>query len=109
MNRKILKRRLAAQDIVELAAYIAQDSIQAAERFLEATENAFHFLAESPGAGARRTFKDPDLSDIRMWPIRGFDKHLVFYREDPSGIEVIRVLHAARDIPALFRKPPSHS
>jgi len=100
VSPKIARRDRAVQDIVELADFIALDSIQAADRFLEATEGAFHLLAENPNAGAQRTFHSATLRGIRMWPIRGFEKHLIFYRRIPDGIEVVRVLHTARDISA---------
>jgi plasmid stabilization system protein ParE len=34
--------------------------------------------------------------------IHDFSKYLVFYRPTQSGIEVVRVLHASRDIETLF-------
>jgi len=105
---KIRKRRLAVRDILEQADHIARDSIEAADGFIQAAEKAFHLLAENPRAGARRTFSNPAFADIRMWPIRGFEKHLVFYREIPNGVEVIRVLHAARDLPSLFSEQSNH-
>jgi toxin ParE1/3/4 len=37
-----------------------------------------------------------------MWRVAGFPNHLIFYRPVESGVEVIRVLHAKRDIEALF-------
>ena len=33
-----------------------------------------------------------------MLPVKGFDRHLVFYRPTGAGIEIIRVYHAARDV-----------
>jgi toxin ParE1/3/4 len=33
-----------------------------------------------------------------LWRANGFDSHLIFYRARESGIEIIRVLHGARDI-----------
>ena len=40
--------------------------------------------------------------DVRMWRVTGFPSHLIFYRQTEGGIEIIRVLHAKRDIDALF-------
>ena len=37
-----------------------------------------------------------------MWRVAGFPNHLIFYRPIESGVEVIRVLHASRDIESLF-------
>ena len=37
-----------------------------------------------------------------MWQVRGFEKHLIFYRPIKDGIEIIRVLHASRDLVAVL-------
>ncbi len=39
-----------------------------------------------------------------MWPIRGFENYLVFYRPIEEGIEVTRVLHGARDIRGILEE-----
>ena len=52
--------------------------------------------------GAARKYDDAALADVRMWHVVGFPNHLIFYRPTESGIEVIRVLHAKRDIESLF-------
>jgi toxin ParE1/3/4 len=87
----------AAADLREQRDYIAQDNFASAERFLAAAEEAFERLATMPGMGVVRTVRNPRLGRIRQWPIRGFERHLIFYRETEAGIEVVRVLHGARD------------
>jgi len=52
--------------------------------------------------GPLRTFGRIDLSGLRSLPVQGFEKHLVFYRPPKEGIEVVRVLHGARDLDLLF-------
>ena len=52
--------------------------------------------------GVKRSFRHASLQDLRMHPVRGFERHLVFYRERDDGIEVVRVLHGARDILSLM-------
>ena len=37
-----------------------------------------------------------------MWPVAG-SAHLIFYLERADHIDIVRVLHSARDIPALLR------
>jgi len=44
------------------------------------------------------------MSGSRVFPVRGFGKHLVFYRPVEDGIEILRVIHGARDIEALFEE-----
>lgn len=102
MTCKLVKRERAKRDLIELATAIAQDNLEAAERFLDAAEAAFRFLARTPGAGATREYLNPALKGLRMWPIQGFEKHLVFYRATPGKLDIIRVLHAARDIAAVL-------
>ena len=44
----------------------------------------------------------PDLAPgLRASPVGNY---VIFYRPIHDGIEVVRVLHGARDIPAVFRK-----
>ena len=46
---------------------------------------------------------DPACADVRVWHIKGFPDHLVFYRPHPTCVEIIHVLHGAQDIPAILR------
>ena len=52
--------------------------------------------------GAARPYRDPALEGLRMHPVRGFSEHLIFYLPLPDGIEIVRVLHAKRNIRRLF-------
>lgn len=102
MTLNIVKRDKAKHDLIDLADYLARDDIEVAERFIDAAENAFHFLSGTPGAGALREYDSPTLSELRMWPIRDFEKHLIFYRQTSDSIEIVPVIHSARDIEAIF-------
>lgn len=42
------------------------------------------------------------LANIRQQPIKGFKNYLVFYRSTDSAVEILRVIHGARDIPAIL-------
>ena len=46
---------------------------------------------------------DVDRS-LRFWPLAHYP-HLVFYVERPEHIDVWRVLHGQRDIPAWMQEP----
>ena len=92
----------ARSDLLEHFGFIARDNVDAAERFLLAAEETFQQLARRPTIGRVRAFDHPRLVGLRSWPVRGFKRHLIFYRPTESGIEVIRVLHGARDLPTIF-------
>lgn len=52
----------------------------------------------NPHIGPARAFENPELKDVRLWLVRGFDKYLIFYRATAEVVEILRVLHSARDI-----------
>lgn len=81
-------------------------------RFLEAAQGTFGALAGSPELGGLFKSRNPLFSGIRIWPIKGFRNILTFYRPIEGGVEIIRVVHGARDFTALFGEhgapsPPS--
>ncbi len=39
---------------------------------------------------------------MRKWTVKGFERYLIFYRYTDEYVEVVRVIHAARDIPSIF-------
>ena len=67
-----------------------------------AAEATFRLLAEQPEMGARAEFDSPLLKGMRMFPLKRFPKYLAFYRAAKSGIDVVRVIHNARNIDSLF-------
>jgi toxin ParE1/3/4 len=101
--RKCILLEAADDDLGEAFAYIARDSVDAATRFLDAVRRDAEKLAVMPGMGALRDFARPDLKDVRSWPVTGFRNFLIFYRPLADGIEVIRVVHGARDLDRIFR------
>jgi len=94
----------AERDLWDIAHYIAQDSFNSAERFLERVEEAFNVLATMPSIGMAYSLQHSSLKDLRRWPVKQFENYLIFYRiiEETVPIEIIRVVHGARDLPSLF-------
>ncbi len=99
---RVIRSPQAKLDLVEQAVWIAADNLDAAERFLTAAERAFEELASLPSVGRERRFRSPELAGVRSLPIPGFENWLIFYRPMDVGIQVIRVLHGARDIDSIF-------
>ncbi len=104
MKGRILIRPRAAQDIVDQAVYIADNNVDAATRFIDSVELTLQVLADLPHLGAKRSFEHPELAGVRMKPVQSFPMHLLFYRELEGGIELIRLLHAHRDIPDVLNE-----
>jgi len=94
----------AQRDIDEHALFIAGENLDAGLRFLDAIDHARAELTRHPEIGAPRRFDSPALSELRVWPIPRFEHWLIFYQIDASNLTVIRVLHAARNIPSILQE-----
>jgi len=96
MRTKVLFTSPARIDISGIAAYIAEDSIKAAEKFYDTVQAKCEELAQMPKMGKLRKELHPS---VRSFP---FGSHVIFYIAQDDMIIVLRVLHGARDIPSLF-------
>lgn len=101
---EVNKRPIVIRDLIEQATYIAQDNLDTAERFLVVAEETFQLLGRMPGIGKLCRFSNPQLSSIRQYPVKGFKNYLIFYRATASEVEVLRVLHGARDMEAILEE-----
>jgi toxin ParE1/3/4 len=95
----------AQHDIDDTAAqYLEEAGEEVALRFLAAVDDAFDLLSRNPGLGSPRHATVLQLPGIRCWPLRPWPQ-LVFYVEREQAVDVFRVLHGARDIPATLIEP----
>ena len=98
MKRAIIRLPPARADLRAIALYIGRRSTRSAGRFLLAAERTFAQLAAHPGIGAPHLTGNPRLADLRVSPVTRFRSYLIFYRATDDRLEVLRVLHAARDV-----------
>ncbi|NHZ34096.1 type II toxin-antitoxin system RelE/ParE family toxin [Massilia rubra] len=90
-------RPRARIDLDEIWDFIAQDSVTQADAFIGRMSATIQLLAQQPDLGRLRE----DLSHgVRSFP---FERYVVFYLPTKSGVELVRVLHGARDVEALLR------
>jgi toxin ParE1/3/4 len=92
----IVKSPKAKSDLVEIWSYIADDSEIRADAFIQTIDKKFHSLINVPFLGIAR---DEIETDLRSFPV---GRYVIFYRRIPEGIEIIRVLHGARDLNIIF-------
>ena len=96
-------RALARRDVEATGAYDAREAGGAVSSgFYIALDKAVTLLQQEPDAGSLRWSHDANLTGLRSWPLTGFP-YLVFYTQGPRGIDVTRVLHTSRDIPATLQ------
>ena len=99
---EVIYFRKAQEDIDDITYYIAQDNLEAAVAFFEAVETTCAMLSTMPGIGSARDFRNPRFAGLRMFPVKKFENFLIFYQSTEEEILIVRVLHGARDIAALF-------
>jgi toxin ParE1/3/4 len=95
---RILLSEYVEPELTAIWEHIAMDDIDAADRFLEAAYHTFQTLVGMPGIGRIRQFPQKRLCDLRSFRVRGFENFLIFYGTMPGGIEVLHILHGARDL-----------
>jgi toxin ParE1/3/4 len=103
--KPVVPRLLALQDVEEaLAYYLQEDAEAAAMGFIDALAQAYQHIGRHPATGSPRYAHELSLPGLRVWQLARYP-HLVFYMERPDHIDVWRVLHGQRDIPAWMQGP----
>jgi plasmid stabilization system protein ParE len=86
-------------DLDQIWDFIAQDNIEAADRWIATLFDAFDALALNPGMGHAR--RDLTLSPVLFWPVGAY---IIIYRTERPLIEIVALTQGGRDIPAFLRK-----
>ncbi len=87
---------IAEADLGDIAYFIARDDPGRAASFVDEIIAHCHEVAVQPGIGRNRLELGQGVRSIPH------GQNIIFYRIADDGIEVVRVLHGARDIDALF-------
>lgn len=97
---RVVRTSLARKSLKEIGRYIADESGSRAIalRFLDSIEEKCRLYSTQPLMGEAR----PDLGkSVRCFPVGNY---VVLYRPLKDGIELLLVVHGARDIPTLYRR-----
>ena len=90
--------RKAGRDLDAIWDYIAQHNPSAAAALLRSIARKAELIATQPMMGKVR---DELADDLRSFPEGNF---VIFFRPLTDGIEIVRVLHSARDVDAVFEE-----
>jgi toxin ParE1/3/4 len=91
---RITRRPRADDDLADIWLHVARGDPAAADRLLGEIEAALNRLADFPLSGRARPELAPDLRSV---PVR---RYVLFYLPAPGGVDLVRVLHGARDLEA---------
>ena len=91
----------AVEDLFEIWSYIAGDTVDAANRVENAILAACSFLAANPLSGSAR--EDLTALPLRFWVVQPFRNYWIVYDPATKPLQIIRIIHAARNIPSMLR------
>jgi toxin ParE1/3/4 len=96
---RVVRTPLARRDLKEIGGFLARESQNrvVALRFLDVIAEKCELYATRPELGERC---DEFAPRVRRFPVGNY---VVFYKPLDSGIQVLRVLHASRDLPIAWR------
>ena len=106
--KPLVRRERADLDVQDAVEYHLQNAPESALAFVNALEQAYRHIQRQPGTGSPRYAHELNLPGLRFWRCKRFP-YLVFYFESKEQIDVWRVLHGSRDIPAWLRDEPNHA
>ena len=86
-------------DLNDIWEYIAVDSVDTADRWVDKLFNAFEALARTPGMGHRR--EDLTQYSVLFWPVGAY---LIIYSLEQLPIQIVAVTQGSRDIPTFLRQ-----
>lgn len=94
MSLRVVISPSASEDLIGIWVYIAQNSVEAADRFLDRIRRQIELTATQPGRGER---------DRRVGGRRRFlvGSYLVFYKTTDEVLYVLRIYHSARRIEGI--------
>ncbi len=93
---EIIKLARATDDLAEIWDYIADDSETQADLFIDTIDRKLQLLAEQPNIGRARGELAENMRSFQIV------LYVIFYIVMPSCIQVVRVLHGARDLAPIF-------
>jgi len=89
---RIIRTRESRSDFDNIWAYIAARNLDAADGVVRKLESTLNLLASAPQMG--RKVEELGLN-LRSFPVGSY---LIFYRPVDDGIQLIRIIHGAREI-----------
>ena len=98
--KPLIPRALARQDVEDaLSYYLSEEAERAAPGFIDALEQAYAHIGRNPATSSSRYARELNLPSLRSCPLKRYP-YIVCYVERDDHIDVWRVLHGMRDIPA---------
>ena len=92
---KVIRTPAAVRDLAAITDWIARENLGAALRFYDQVDRLLDSIARSPQLGESVDQLAPGMRRFTL------GNYLLFYRQVEDAIELVRVLHGARQIDDL--------
>lgn len=100
---KLAVKPAAREDILSQFSYLAEHGGEdLGSRFLHAAEQSFMHLLEYPNCGTPKTFANSDMTEVRSWPVPGFEDIRAYYTLEHEVVTILRVLHGRRNVAGIL-------
>lgn len=96
---RIVRGRAARNDAVSIWFDIAHHDLAAADRMVDRIDRKIALLAEHPKTGRSREELGPNMRSAPVGP------YLIIYWPLADGVEILRIVHGARDLGRLLQEP----
>ena len=103
MSLRIVFTSLARADVVDTTYYLAERSVNIAAKFHDCVRHSTRRLSEMPELGTVTPLGHRRSKDIRIWPVKDFPNHLIFYQIEADALVILRVLHGSTNYETLFQ------
>lgn len=102
--KRVNIRSRAQQDLTAAVDhYLNESNADVADAFLRAFDDARRHLAEFPASGSPRYGNELGIPNLRSWALSSFP-YVVMYVDRHDDVDIWRVLHGRRDIPATLQE-----
>jgi toxin ParE1/3/4 len=102
VNQRTTILPAAVQDVDDIFAFLAKQSIKTARRFCEAVADTIDLIEAEPQLGMRWNARSARLEALRWRKVDNFSKYLIFYRTLEDRLEIVRIVHGSRDLAKWF-------
>lgn len=99
---RLLVRRSFRDDLSEISLKVWEERPDAARRLLAEVQLTLLQLQAFPMSGKAFTPKTVLPVQFRVAPIRGFPSLRVYYFIEGNDLQVVRIIHGARDVEKLL-------
>lgn len=90
----------AEDDLEEILIYLDERSPAAAQRVARSIHDRCAQLGSFPGMGRARNDLGEGIKSIVV------EKYVIFYRSTETAVEIVRILHGARDVDRIMKAEP---